>query len=289
MSIVVTVVSKRAVVQVSDIRLSSLKGAEPLPQLQRKSIFVTSKHAVFVLGWAGLAFTDDGFNTGDWLFQALNHMRAFNLPVSDIAANLAGQATYEFNRLSVPQKKKCCRFILAGWQRVSGNVELFTAVIFNDLIYNSQAQHGESVWTESPTANSQFMYSIGSFCPVEFPYSVQAIGSANPKKIKAQLKVLKKVMEKHGGTTAITRACVQIAREAARHTRTISEDLIAVDISNNGRRRCWFFSEDGAEEMLVPDTISPRGSTTQGTIRAIFSGDEVSLKFRAKVLKKTQE
>jgi hypothetical protein len=42
-----------------------------------------------------------------------------HFPVSDIAANIAGQATYEFNRLRVPQKKKCCRCFLAGWQRVS--------------------------------------------------------------------------------------------------------------------------------------------------------------------------
>ena len=40
MSIVITVVSKNGIVQVSDVRLSSLKDGEPLPQLQRKSMLV---------------------------------------------------------------------------------------------------------------------------------------------------------------------------------------------------------------------------------------------------------
>ena len=70
MSIVITVVSKRAIIQVSDIRLSSIKNAEPLPKLQRKSTLVIGKQATFVLGWAGFAETQDGkFNTGDWLLD----------------------------------------------------------------------------------------------------------------------------------------------------------------------------------------------------------------------------
>jgi hypothetical protein len=100
MSIVITVVSKKVIVQVSDIRLSSIRGAKPLPQLQRKSILVIGKHAAFVFGWAGFAKTDDAFagtanefNTGDWLFRALNHIKAVELPLADITGNLTGEAT----------------------------------------------------------------------------------------------------------------------------------------------------------------------------------------------------
>ena len=107
------------------------------------------KHAAFVLGWAGFAETADGrFNTGDWLFAALNHIKAVESPLAEIAGNLTGQATHAFNRLSVPQQSKGCRFVLGGWQRISENPELFTGVIFNDLKYNSLAQRGEAVWTD---------------------------------------------------------------------------------------------------------------------------------------------
>lgn len=293
MSIVITVVSKKVIVQVSDIRLSSIRGAEPLPQLQRKSILVVGKHAAFVLGWAGFAKTDDAFagteyefNTGDWLFRTLNHIKAVETPLADTTANLTGQATYAFDRLRVPQKDKGCRFVLGGWQRISENPELFTGVVFNDLNYNGQPQYGEPVWSESSTVSTQFMYSLASFGPVEFPYSVQVIGSVKPEKIRHKMRILKKVMDKQGGTAAITRACLDIAREAESHTRTISKDLIAVTLEKNGRARCAFLSKEGTEEALMPDVISLSGSTTQGTIRTILSGDGVTVKFRAKGLKR---
>jgi hypothetical protein len=288
MSIVITVVSKNAIVQVSDLRLSSLKDGEPLPQLQRKSMLILGRHAAFVLGWAGFAKTDDDrFNTGDWLFRALNHINAVELPLADIAGNLTGEATHAFDGLRVPQKNKGCRFLLGGWQRTAGNAELFTGVIFNDLSHNSQPQYGESVWSESSTVDTKFMYAVASFGPVEFPYNVQAIGSVKkPEKIRHQMRVLKKVMDNRGEAAAIVRACVDVAREAARHTRTIGEDLIVLSLEKNGRKRCVFLSKEDGEEALVPDVISLSGSTTQGTIRTIFSGDSVSFKFRAKGLKR---
>jgi len=229
MSIVITVVSKNGIVQVSDVRLSSLKDGEPLPQLQRKSMLVLGRYAVFVIGWAGFAQTGDGkFNTGDWLFRALNHIKAFERPLTAIAGDLTGEATHAFGALPTPQKNKGCRFLLGGWQRTRGNAELFSGVIFNDLKYNGQPQYGESVWSESSTVDKQFMYLLASFGPVEFPYQVQAIGSVKkPEKIKREMRVLRKVMDNHGGVDAIARACVDVAREAARHTRTISKDLIA--------------------------------------------------------------
>jgi hypothetical protein len=254
MSIVITVVSKNAVVQVSDLRLSSLKDGEPLPQLQRKSMLILGRHAAFVLGWAGFAKTDDDrFNTGDWLFRALNHINAVELPLADIAANLTGEATHAFNRLRVPQKNKGCRFLLGGWQRTDGNAELFTGVIFNDLNYNSQPQYGESVWSESSIVDTKFMYSIASFGPVEFRCNVQVIGSVkNHEKIRHQMRVLRKVMDNRGKATAIVRACVDVAREAARHTRTISKDLIVLTLESNGLKRCVFLSEEDAEEVTGP-------------------------------------
>lgn len=287
MSIVITVVSKRAIIQVSDIRLSSIKNAEPLQKLQRKSTLVIGKQAAFVLGWAGFAETQDGkFNTGDWLFATLNHIKADELSLAEIAGDLTGQATYAFDSLRVPQGSKGCRFVLGGWHKVSGNPELFTGVVFNDLKFNSLAQYGEAVWTENKTAAAQFMYSLASFRPVEFPYNVQIFGNAKPEWIRSQMRILKKVMDKRGGTEAITRACVEIARKAAGHTRTISKDLIAVRLDKNGHALCSFIPEKGTEEALMPDIITPTGSTTQGTIRAIFSADEVSVKFRAKGIKR---
>jgi hypothetical protein len=288
MSIVITVVTKNVIVQVSDVRLTFLNDGKRLDELQRKSMLVVGTDAVFVIGWAGFAQSSDRhFNTGDWLFRALNHIRAFESPLADIAGNLTGEATYAFNRLREPQNRKGCRFVLGGWHRTSGNAELFTGVIFNDLIYNSQPQHGQSVWSESSTANTQFMYSLASFAPLEFPYNVHIIGGVQkPEWIQRELRVLRKVMDNRGGVAAIARACVNIARKAAGYTSTISKDLIIVTLKKNGGFNFAFLPEKGTQEWLVPDVITAKGGTTQGTIRATLSGDEISVKFRARGLKR---
>jgi hypothetical protein len=289
MSLVITVVSTKAVVQVSDTRLSSLADRTPRPEKQRKSIIVIGKQACFVLGWVGLALVNDGFKTGDWLFQELNGMNAVELPLADIAGNLTGLATEQFKKLQVPPKDKCCHFVLGGWHRVSGVPELFTCVIYNDLIFNAEAHHGQPIWTEAFIAASQFMYSIGSFRPVKTPFNVHAIGSGNPEKLKPHFKVLKSLMERRAGTAAITATCLKIAREAARHTPTVGKDLIAVDMDKNGHTHCSYYSGDGAEEILVPDIISLRGSSTHATLRAMLSGNQVTLRVQAKVVRRTKK
>jgi hypothetical protein len=287
MSFVITVINTRAVVQVSDTRLSSLADGTPIIDNQRKSIIVVGRHACFLLGWVGLALTNEGFKTGDWLSQELNAMNAAELPIADIAGNLAGLATERFRKLRVSQKQKCCRLVLGGWHKVSGMRELFTCVIYNDLIFNAEGNHVRPSWTEAFNAAPQFMYNIGSFRPGKFPYNVHAIGSGNSHKLNPYFKALKGLMERRAGTQAIIDMCVKIAREAARHTRTIGNDLIAVDMDKNGRTHCSYYSAEGTKAILVPDVISMQGTSIQATIRTILSGDQFIVRARSKVLQHT--
>jgi hypothetical protein len=88
MSIVITVVTPNVVVQVSDIRLTYFNG-KPHEKKQRKSALVVGTDAAFVIGWTGFAeSTDKEFNTGDWLFRTLNHIKAYEKPLVDILGDL---------------------------------------------------------------------------------------------------------------------------------------------------------------------------------------------------------
>lgn len=287
MSIVITVVTKSVVVQVSDVRLTSLSNGKPLDKKQRKSALVLGTDAAFVIGWTGFAESSDGqFKTGDWLFNTLNHIRAFEKPLTDIAGDLTGQAEYAFNHLHEPQENKGCRFVLGGWHRKNGKAELFTVVIYNDLIENNQRQaHGPQL-IESATVDTHFKYLPGFFLPIEFPYHVHLTGSVKPEWVENQMRVLRRVMDNKVGEAAITRACIDVARRAAGYTSTISKDLIIATLKKTGEFTTAYMPENDAEEWLVPDVITPSGAATQGRIEAIFSGYEVSGTFRAKVLKR---
>jgi hypothetical protein len=292
MSIVITVVTENIVVQVSDVRLTSIKYGTPLDKKQRKSILVVGTDAAFVIGWTGFAESINGqFNTGDWLFRTLNHIEAYKKPLVDILGDLTGQADGAFSQLPDAQDTKGCHFVLGGWHRKNEKVELFGAIIYNNLIYNPPAENDPRQaheLVETATVSPTFLYLPNSFLPsVEFPNLVR-IDSPGLKRerIEAETRVLRKVMDNQVGEAAITRACVDVARQAAGWTSTISKDLIVATLKKTGEFTTAYLPENDTEERLVPDVVTPSGAITQGRIEAVLSGDEVSGTFRAQVLKR---
>jgi hypothetical protein len=291
MSIVITVVTKDVVVQVSDVQLTSLDDGKPLDEKQRKSALVVGTDAAFVIGWTGFAksnFVNSSgwqFKTGDWLFNTLNHIKAYEKPLVNILGDLTGQADFAFNRLADPQAIKGIHFVLGGWHRKNGVAELFTAVVFNDMMFNEQQQ-----LIESPTVDTKFLYSLGAFRPVESPHLVHVDSPGRTQdKLKwteEKMRILRIVMSNQGGEQAIVRACVDVIRQAADWTRTISKEVIVATLKQSGDFTTDYLSKDDKEERLVPDIITPSLATTQGTIKSIFSGDEVSQTFNAQGLKR---
>ena len=182
---------------------------------------------------------------------------------------------------------KGSRFVLGGWHRKNGNAELFIAVIFNNLIVNEQRKAHEPSFIESPTVDTKFLYSLGTFRPVEFPHLVR-VDSPGMKQdwVEEQMRVLRIVMSNQGGERAIIRPCVDVACQAAGWTNPISKDPIVATLKKTGEFTTAYLPGNDTEEGLVPDAITPRGATTQGRIETILSGDEVYGTFRAKGLKR---
>jgi hypothetical protein len=286
MSMVITVVTKDVVVQVSDVQLTSLDDGKPLDEKQRKSALVVGTDAAFVIGWTGFAKSSNKeFKTGEWLFNTLNHIKAYEKPLVDILGDLTGLADYAFNRLPDPQAIKGTHFVLGGWHRKNTDAELFTAVIFNDLILNEQRQ-----FIESPTVDTKFLYSLGAFRLVEFPHLVRVDSPGRTQEklkwIDEPMRALRIVMSNQAGEQAIIRACVNVIRQAAGWTRTISKEVIVATLQESGEFTTDYLSENDGEERLVPDVITPRVATTEGTREAIVSGDEVSRTFHAQILRR---
>ena len=73
------------------------------------------KKAHFVLGWCGLATTDEGHNTTDSLFKVLYETDAVELSIEDIAGHLERLATAHFVNLKPLDKRGL--FVMGGWQQ----------------------------------------------------------------------------------------------------------------------------------------------------------------------------
>jgi hypothetical protein len=93
----------------------------------RKTLIVQGMRARFVLGWVGLASTDDQHRhkTPDWIFKTLFEMNAVELSIEDIANRLQFLATTHFAKLTALDMRTL--FVMAGWEKS----EPFVCIVSN--------------------------------------------------------------------------------------------------------------------------------------------------------------
>lgn len=285
MSFVITTVSKQTVVQVSDTRLSSLLGRLPLSEDLRKSVFVNGAESQFVLGWCGLA-TTHGHSTADWVLNTLHGINALRLVPEQIVESLTTAATERFRSLMVQDKR--CHFTLAGWDQSGPFIGIVSnyAVLSSAEGNDSGVKHSIPTLSEAAVAAARFQGWTQRFRnPTEDHFVVQVMGDCNHAKLKVLFRGLEGLLKKRAGAARISLASRQIALEAGRHSTTIGKDLIALEMSRNGQTYCTFYSESGAEVMLVPDMLSLQGISTQVTVRSTWSEDQVIVTLKGKIAK----
>lgn len=289
MSFVITTLSPETVVQVSDTRLSSLADRSVMAEDLRKSLIVQGTKGQFVVGWVGLATTDEGHRTADWLFRALCDMDAVQLSPDKIVGRLAKLATDQFK--GIRAKDKRCEFILAGWY----DSQPFFGVLSNYLVLDvslesdSGLRHHLPSYKESAVAMPEFQGCVERFKnSTERHYSVKVLGDGDGSKLKMGLRGLEQLMKTRAQAARISHACRQIALEAARNSSTINKNLIAVEMERTGQAQCVYYSEEGTETMLMPDTISMNGASTQMTLSATVSGDQAKVRIRGKIRKRIE-
>lgn len=126
MSFIITPISWKLTVQVSDTRITSFGGKSVLSETQRKTLVVLGLQARFVVGWVGMAL-DATFrhNTGDWLYETLRDMDAVSLTIDEIALRLEALATTYVAGLTAHDKRLV--FVMTGWQ----DSEPFIAIVSN--------------------------------------------------------------------------------------------------------------------------------------------------------------
>jgi hypothetical protein len=234
MSFVITTVSPEIAVQVSETRLSSLADKHVLAEDLCKSIIVQGVEAEFALGWTGLATTVEGHVTRDWLFQVLNEMDAVTLPIDKIMGNLIGLATERFRSLTAMDKR--LHIVLGGWDKSGpfvGVVSNFVLMNLADRIDDIPRHHLPS-FSEIDVAAPDFQGGIQRFENLkDHHYICNAMGDCDPAKLKTHFVGLEGLLRRQATAATISVACKQIIFEAARHSKTIGNDLIALEMERH--------------------------------------------------------
>jgi hypothetical protein len=262
-SIVITVVTPYAVIQVSDMQLTAFRDGTVLPERQRKSMVLKGSQVIGLFGWAGLA-TIAGHNTGQWLHGQLDAMHASNLSLEIIAKALADNATLHFATL--PPTDKRCWFAVGGlFVTPARTIEPFFCRITN--------AEGGTAATTSGQSSIKFETSFSFMSrtrPSKHPYVVGVIGDElTASELPLYWQGLGSLLKRRADVGRIATACLQIARAIAdkqeekkqknpRFVKTVGKNLLLVAIDNVGSSlRSLFFPEDGSsEEVLAADVLS---------------------------------
>jgi hypothetical protein len=114
MSIVITVLDPKKLIQVSDTLVTKFTDHSVMSDIARKTILVLGSKTKFVVGWVGLAIDATGrHETGRWLWETLVKMDAVELTIKQIASGLASAATSDFANLQAADKR--LSVVMAGW------------------------------------------------------------------------------------------------------------------------------------------------------------------------------
>jgi hypothetical protein len=289
MSFVITPISRKITVQVSDTRITSFGGKSVLSETQRKTLVVLGSQARFVVGWVGMAL-DATFrhNTGEWLYETLRDMDAITLTIDEIARRLESLATTYVAGLTAGDKRLV--FVMTGWQ----DSEPFIAMVSNyHTVINkrspddtSKTHHIPDV-TEASVAAPTFKGNVQRYAKkTEQDYVVNAFGDFDSKKLQPAFMGLERLMKKQVPASEIAGACRRITLEASTHskTKTIGRNLIGVELDISGKSQCWFYSENELAATLIPPILGIEGSSRSAKIIYMRDG---TVSIEAKTTKRT--
>jgi hypothetical protein len=275
MSVVITVLDREKVVQVSDTRVTSFADKSVMSETTRKTLVVLGVKARFVVGWVGFAVdATKRHETGLWVYEALRNMDVVELPIEEIANRLASAATTDLAPLQAANK--CLGIVMAGWDS-----EPFVVTVSNYLEVKNKRTPDNSVKTHHIPSVTEakcsltFSGNIQRYAKkTKRDYLVSVMGDLSSAKLKRHFTGLRKQLKNNAAACDITDVCRKIALEASTHTHTIGRTLIGVELLRTEKYHCTYYSENGKPELLIPPTFTLQGSYRDAKITDMPDGTQ---------------
>jgi len=279
-SIVITVVTPYAVVQVSDMQVTAFADGTILSARQRKSMVLKGQQVIALFGWTGLA-TIGGHNTGQWLHGQLDAMRAIDLSLGDIAKALEDNATLHFATL--PQTDKRCSLAIGGLFVTPVN----TIEPFFCRVTNCEVGHSAKLLSRASVKFETDFTLISRTRRSKHPFILTISGDEQTaSELPLYWHGIRGLLKRRVGTGQIAGACLQAAlaisdrqerkkQKDPGFVKTVGRNLLVVGIDiASGAMQSLFFPEDGSQaQVLAADVLSPDVSTRDVVVESRVNAD----------------
>jgi hypothetical protein len=248
MSLVITILTEKYVVQVSDTRLTGLEQLDPVSEEERKATIFQGDYARLAVGWVGFAWNKQRTHkTEQWLFEELRC--SFGQPVQTLLPNLARKATSTFAGFSELPEQKRTSFIFAGW----ANLDSEPAAPLLACISNFEEKNGQSL----PVAKEEFVVWGKRLRTGGHAIAISGAEDALPS---TTLKDLNRLVKRSPSADSAMNAIVALMHKATAHTRgskVIGKNWIAIEMSSgNPEAHSYFYpAEANQRSVFMPNIV----------------------------------
>lgn len=257
MTLVLTSISPKYVIQVSDRKLTWLTG----PNKGKEADDKTNKAVVvcnrLVIGYTGLAKIG-GQKTDDWILDVVSSVIPYS--VERIKKTLAERANKNFERIRLPSKDKRHAFMISGWARFDSQDAPLTP--FVSIISNAH-DFAAIKWLDE----AQNEFTTGSTALGNHPYFLAAAGqpikTATLNRLKRQISTY---VSRERGPEAYIELLATAIRETARDYKNVGTNLMAISLPVSA-------ISGGSMAMTIPLGAGPL-PTTQPVALYLPDGDE---------------
>jgi hypothetical protein len=221
MTLVLTCLSPKYVIQVSDRRLTWLTG----PNKGKEADDKTNKAVVacnrLVVGYSGLAKIG-GQKTDDWILAVVSSVTPYS--VERIKKTLAERATKSFEKIKFPSKQKRHAFMISGWARFDSRDAPLTP--FVSIISNAH-DFASPKWLDE----AQNEFKTGFTALGNRPYFLAAVGqpikTATLNRLNRQIFAY---VSRERGPEAYIQLLASAIRETAGYFESVGKNLMAVSL-----------------------------------------------------------
>lgn len=260
MSLVITALKPKFVVQLSDMRLTDLSTQAVRHEEQTKIAVINTTDAKVVVGWCGFA-TDrhNRHNTGDWLMDELPRLASCQpaLRFPDLIKELVVSATAKFQAIAEPLDDKACSIVLAGWASPRPGIAVPMAV----SVSNCEDEHWGRSPNTRPTFNAAWLWPSDKATREPALVIFSGIRQATTQEQGTAIGML---LRRDPTPTEVLNACLRVMREAADHPKygkLIGRNWLGIEVRLDSPESLGhYFPESESPQQFMPNLVSPQNS-----------------------------
>lgn len=255
MTIIISLVTSRYVIQVSDMRMSWIDpstGELFYEDDLVKSILITTQDSFSIMSYTGIARDSKGVRTDDWVIKKISSMKPTTKRLTEIMSNLATEATKWFTDISrapgVDIRHLHHSFLVSGWY-VNNRPFYF-------LVSNCEDLNLEKNNTDDPAPWISFRTSF--YCPrpgKNRSFKLKTVGDFEGLPLSKGTLVGELAQIPGAKPHDIVNIMTKSILQASEVTQTVSPQCMSTVIERGGNAHCGYHNKDGPSVDFLPHYV----------------------------------